>query len=193
MDYDVTADVAAFLAGTPNYGWIVKKTAEGASGLVEYASREAAAGEGPTLRVVFDVPGSGDTTPPTVTLLTPPEPRIVNVARPQITAAFSDEGSEVDMASVQLLSMERTSPRRRRSQRASFDFTPTDDLGNGSHLVTISVTRIVPVIRPTGRGRSPWTHCPLVVRLLPPESQLCFQSSPSCSDLCALRRRSARD
>ncbi|MFQ5657792.1 MAG: DUF6531 domain-containing protein, partial [Candidatus Methylomirabilales bacterium] len=44
VEWDVTADVAAFLAGTAtNYGWIVKKVEEGQSGKVEYSSREGVA------------------------------------------------------------------------------------------------------------------------------------------------------
>jgi hypothetical protein len=38
----VTANVAAFLAGTaPNNGWIVKKDQENESGRVDYSSRES--------------------------------------------------------------------------------------------------------------------------------------------------------
>lgn len=42
VQWDVTADVQAFLAGTvPNCGWIVKKANEGQAGLVDFASRES--------------------------------------------------------------------------------------------------------------------------------------------------------
>lgn len=41
--WNVTADVAAFLAGTPNYGWMVRKDLEHQNGTADYASREAAA------------------------------------------------------------------------------------------------------------------------------------------------------
>jgi hypothetical protein len=43
--WDVTADVAAFLAGTPNYGWTVRKDLENQNGTADYASREAAANQ----------------------------------------------------------------------------------------------------------------------------------------------------
>lgn len=41
VEWDVTADVAAFLAGSSsNYGWIVKKDLEGQAGRVDFSSRE---------------------------------------------------------------------------------------------------------------------------------------------------------
>jgi len=40
VEWTVTADVAVFLAGTSNHGWIVKKTEEGAAGRVDFASKE---------------------------------------------------------------------------------------------------------------------------------------------------------
>jgi hypothetical protein len=54
VTYDVTADVNAFLAGTANYGWLVRKTDEGAAGLVEFGSRESAAS--PRLTVTWRPP-----------------------------------------------------------------------------------------------------------------------------------------
>ena len=42
---DVTADVAAWLGGTgENFGWLLKRTDEGPSGAVDFASRESGAG-----------------------------------------------------------------------------------------------------------------------------------------------------
>ena len=40
VEWTVTADVAAFLAATSNYGWIIRKTDEGSSGRVDFASKE---------------------------------------------------------------------------------------------------------------------------------------------------------
>jgi hypothetical protein len=52
VEWDVTADVAAFLASTAtNYGWIVKKTDEGVSGQVDFTSREGT--NKPELSLVF--------------------------------------------------------------------------------------------------------------------------------------------
>jgi hypothetical protein len=47
VTFDVTADVAAWLGGTLNAGWILKKVNEGATGRVEFGSRES--GLGPAL------------------------------------------------------------------------------------------------------------------------------------------------
>ena len=40
VEWTVTADVAAFLADTSNYGWIIRKTDEGSSGRADFASKE---------------------------------------------------------------------------------------------------------------------------------------------------------
>jgi hypothetical protein len=42
LSWDVTADIAAFLSGTPNYGWVIRKDVESQSGSVDYNSRQAA-------------------------------------------------------------------------------------------------------------------------------------------------------
>ena len=40
ITWDVMADVQAFLAGTGNYGWIVRKDKDGARGRIQFGSRE---------------------------------------------------------------------------------------------------------------------------------------------------------
>ena len=40
VEWNVTADVATFLAGTANYGWIIRKTDEASPGRVDFASKE---------------------------------------------------------------------------------------------------------------------------------------------------------
>jgi hypothetical protein len=41
VDFDVTADVQAFMNGTSsNFGWLLKKTNEGQNGMVSFGSRE---------------------------------------------------------------------------------------------------------------------------------------------------------
>lgn len=65
---NVTADVAAFLAGTPNFGWIIKKRAEGQNGSISYTSREGAAIHAPRLILdVFFPPTATPTNTPTET------------------------------------------------------------------------------------------------------------------------------
>jgi hypothetical protein len=45
VSFDVTADVVNFLNGTPNDGWIMKKTDEGnSSGTISFASANTSSG-----------------------------------------------------------------------------------------------------------------------------------------------------
>lgn len=67
LTLDVTADVAAVLAGAPDHGWILKKTDEGAAGMLELASRETGAG-GPRLVLAL----AGCTDPAVQTIATVP-------------------------------------------------------------------------------------------------------------------------
>jgi hypothetical protein len=63
VEFDVTADVLAFLAGTANEGWIVKKTDETKQGRIVFLTKEG--GAGPEL--VLSVNGMvADTTRPAV-------------------------------------------------------------------------------------------------------------------------------
>jgi hypothetical protein len=41
IEYDVTSDVAAFMSGTNNYGWIIKKTNENQTGSADFGTRES--------------------------------------------------------------------------------------------------------------------------------------------------------
>jgi len=43
LEFDVTADVAAFLAGTPNEGWLLKKTDEDKQGRIVFLTKEGGA------------------------------------------------------------------------------------------------------------------------------------------------------
>ena len=51
---DVTADIAAFLTGTANYGWVINCT--GADGWNAYSSEFATATSRPTLQIAYTVP-----------------------------------------------------------------------------------------------------------------------------------------
>ncbi len=67
VDFDVTADVAAFLAGAANDGWLVRKTDETMSGRVDFVSREAGSGTAARLVVAFQAPAPQ----PTVSIISP--------------------------------------------------------------------------------------------------------------------------
>ena len=51
---DVTADLAAYLAGTPNYGWVINGT--GTDGWAAYSSEFATATSRPTLQIACTIP-----------------------------------------------------------------------------------------------------------------------------------------
>jgi len=51
VQFDVTADVAAFLSGTANYGWIVRKADEEGRGRIVFLARESSAGPELVLKV----------------------------------------------------------------------------------------------------------------------------------------------
>ncbi len=68
VQLDVTADVAAFLSDTDNYGWLIKKRLENQNGVVDYTSKEGAAIQRPKLVLdVFIPPTDTPTETPTVT------------------------------------------------------------------------------------------------------------------------------
>lgn len=66
VSWDVTADVAAFLGGAPNRGWLIRKDLENQNGNAEYGSREAAANR-PRLVLNVVAPTSTPTATPTTT------------------------------------------------------------------------------------------------------------------------------
>ncbi|MFY9822528.1 MAG: DNRLRE domain-containing protein, partial [Thermoanaerobaculia bacterium] len=90
--YDVTADVAAFGTGSPDFGWLLKKTEETKSGWVDYDSRQGTPGEGPRLVVVFTTPTAGDTTPPTVAITSPAAGSLFNTVAVTVSGTVADDG-----------------------------------------------------------------------------------------------------
>ncbi len=54
LSFDVLSDIQAFASGTPNHGWVLKKTAESDSGTASFGSRESASK--PVLELVVDTP-----------------------------------------------------------------------------------------------------------------------------------------
>ncbi len=98
--FDVTADVAAFLASTPNHGWLLKKANEALSGRIDYAAKENLTPERAPRLVVVVEQGGPDTTPPVITIVTPRAGSFVSGARPSLATDFADPESGVDPASV---------------------------------------------------------------------------------------------
>src|SRR4029453_12025525 len=89
IPFNVTGDVLAFLTGTSNQGWLLKKQDEGQSGLVEYTSLEGTPMQAPRLVLVVESPGA-DTVPPRVEITAPRQTILVNVPTPTIVAAYAD-------------------------------------------------------------------------------------------------------
>jgi len=66
IEFDVTADVQAFLGGTDNYGWIIYKTDDLLNGDTEFHSREASSNQ-PRLVITLIPPTPTRTSTPTST------------------------------------------------------------------------------------------------------------------------------
>ena len=102
VPFDVTADVAAFLAGTPNRGWIVKKRDEGANGSVEYTAREGTSAQRPRLTLVFVPPTPTETftsTPtPTSTPTRTNTPTVTDTPTPTATPSFTPSATSTPTA-----------------------------------------------------------------------------------------------
>jgi hypothetical protein len=137
VDYDVTADVAVFLAGTPNYGWLLKKGDESLAGKADYTSREGTGGQGPQLVLVFDLPANQDTVPPVLTI-TQPQTGYVATASPRIALTFSDAGTGVDLTALQvsLDGVDRTADLGVSASSAELAATA---LADGPHTVTAAI------------------------------------------------------
>jgi hypothetical protein len=52
LSFDVTNDVAAFLNGTENDGWILQKADECSPGVIDFGSRES--NSSPTLTITYE-------------------------------------------------------------------------------------------------------------------------------------------
>ncbi len=101
--FDVTADVAAFLAGTPNQGWLLKKANEALSGRIDYAAKESPTPEkAPRLVLVVEPRTGNDTTPPTLAFTEPAVPVLQDQPSPRVRLDYSDTQSGIDAASLRL-------------------------------------------------------------------------------------------
>ncbi|HEV7515698.1 MAG TPA: DNRLRE domain-containing protein, partial [Thermoanaerobaculia bacterium] len=102
VQFDVTADVAAFLSGSPNQGWLLQRTDDEGGGKVEYSSREAAAAERPRLVLLVET-AANDQVAPSLAITAPAQPILVNEPAPVVTLEYADGGSGVDTATLQVL------------------------------------------------------------------------------------------
>lgn len=102
VQFDVTADVQAVLAGVPDYGWLIEKTDEGQPGRLDLVSKEGTATQAPQL-VLLSQSATYDTVPPSLAITAPSQPVLVNVPTPAIAVAYSDGGSGVDTSTLHIL------------------------------------------------------------------------------------------
>jgi hypothetical protein len=140
VGFDVTADVAAFLAGTANDGWLLKDTDETKSGRVDFVSRESASGQAAQLVVVFQIP-SADTTPPTIVFVSPAASgAVLATATPTLSATLSDDLSGVDPGSVtvKLDGSDVTAGAQRSATGVAY--TPPAPLADGLHVVLVGAS-----------------------------------------------------
>ncbi len=86
VEWDVTPDVQAFLAGTVNHGWLVKKLDESQPGHVEYSSREGASPP----QLVLEL--SGDA-PPVVTVTSPANGSFTNTTPITVTGVVNEQAT----------------------------------------------------------------------------------------------------
>jgi hypothetical protein len=137
VSFDVTGDVAAFLSGATNDGWLLAKTDETASGRVDFVSREASSGQAARLAVVFQVP-SGDTGP-VISALTPAAGSLLHTAQPTLSAVFSDPGSAIAPASFRLALDGADQTAAAQVTAAGFSFTPVIPLAEGAHSASVQI------------------------------------------------------
>lgn len=101
VQYTVTSDVAAFLVGTNNYGWLIKLTNEPQNGQVDYTSREGTAGQQPRLVLVYNAPTATPTRTPTSTSTLTPTRTPTRTVTPTPTSACGnsvvDAGEQCDV------------------------------------------------------------------------------------------------
>jgi hypothetical protein len=138
IQFDVTADVQAFLAGTADDGWLIQKTDEGQAGRLDLVSREGAPGLGPQL-VLLSQSATYDTVPPLLAITSPSQPVLVNTPQPAIAVAYSDAGSGVDTTTLHIVldGQDLTAGCAVAARSASCAAPP---LAAGSHTLTSTVS-----------------------------------------------------
>lgn len=175
--FDVTQDLVAFLAGDPNHGWLLKKTLEGLSGLVEYTSRQGSAGQQPRLVVGFQLTNPVDDTPPQISALAPAAGSFLASARPTLECAFADDLSGVNPSSVRLVVNGTDFTAQATISGTGLSWTPVDGLPTGSNTAQVSVAD-----RFGNQGSATWSFTvdpvpPLIDLALPAGQTLIAEST----------------
>jgi hypothetical protein len=137
VSFDVTADVRNQLAGGVGYGWLVKKTEEGQSGQVEYASREGTPGQEPRLVLVVES-ASFDEVRPVLAIVEPSGEVIVGDATPAVRVEYADGGTGIDLATLDVF-LDATRITMSCSIGAAEATCEPPALGSGFHAVVATV------------------------------------------------------
>jgi hypothetical protein len=136
VQFNVTADVRAFLAGTANYGWMAKLDDETLAGNADYVSRQGLPLQAPRLVLVIESP-LFDQVPPSLAITAPTHSVLINETSPQIALSYSDGGSGVALSSLSVkvdgVAANCT------SGASSATCLPSSALGEGSHTITASL------------------------------------------------------
>jgi hypothetical protein len=102
IEFDVTQNVQAFLSGTSNFGWLIRKRTSTSSGSVDFTSREGTASFTPKLVLTIDA------APPTITGAVAPTPNAQGWNKTNATVTFtcSDPDGIISCTSPQLVQTE---------------------------------------------------------------------------------------
>lgn len=85
------------------------------------------------------VAAPSDTTPPAVAITAPAAGSVLATATPEVTASFSDAGSEIDTASVRLLLDGQDRTGEATVSASGLSFTPPSPLADGPHVAEVVV------------------------------------------------------
>ncbi|HRC84214.1 MAG TPA: DNRLRE domain-containing protein [Thermoanaerobaculia bacterium] len=138
VSLDVTADVASFLSGTPNFGWLLKKTDESGSSQIDFKSRERSPNSAPRLVLVVES-ATSDAVPPRLAITQPERSFVVNDPTPAIELSYSDGGSGVNLASLNVTVDGRAASCQAGPSSALCEPAP---LGSGQHTISVSLADV---------------------------------------------------
>lgn len=143
VEWDVIADVQAFLAGTANHGWLVKKVEENQSGRMDYSSREGAFPP----ELVLEVSGGGvpsDTEPPTITATLTPEPNANGWNNTDVVISFDCQDADSGVATCPAPVVITTE-----GAAQEVEATAEDQAGNvRTIIVNVNIDKTPPAVAP---------------------------------------------
>lgn len=174
--FNVTADVAVFLAGTQlNQGWLLKKTSETQTGLIEFASRQTA--NAPRLILVLQ---AGDTQPPSINITAPSQGALLNDTTPAIGVAYSDAGSGVNLSTL-LVRIDATDISATCAKGPSSATCVAPVIADGAHTVAAEIRDGASNLGSVSSSFTIDATPPAISNLLPADGLTVDQSRPAVS------------